>query len=151
MTADFGGTEIYSPMKNIFELGKAKECAETHIYLLTDGAVFNTNSVVELVSQNANMQQRVHTFGIGNGASEDLIKNCAFKGLGNYYFIYNEDEIQETVIKSLTRMRMKYSTITSIQLYDAKGKAIQSHLNSASAPIIDNNAVQLLDLLEKGK
>lgn len=45
-TANFGGTEIYRPMQHIFELGKPKTCAETHIYLLTDGAVFNTTDVV---------------------------------------------------------------------------------------------------------
>ena len=68
--ADFGGTEIYRPLQNIFEFGKPRNCAETHIYLLTDGAVFNTNAVISLVQKNANLQQRVHTFGIGNGASE---------------------------------------------------------------------------------
>ena len=71
------------------------------------------------MQKNANLQQRVHTFGIGNGASEQLIKNCAFKGFGNYYFVYNEAEIEETVVKSLTKMRMKYQTLNSIQLFDA--------------------------------
>ena len=80
-------------MQQIFEFGKPYTCAETHIFLLTDGAVFNTNEVIKLVQQNANMQQRVHTFGIGDGASERLIKNCAFKGFGNYFFIYDEAEI----------------------------------------------------------
>ena len=94
------------------------------------------------------MQQRVHTFVIGNGASEDLIKNCAFKGFGNYYFIYNEEEIEETVVKSLTRNRLKYSILNSIQLFDQAGKSIKTHLNGASAAIVDNNAIQLVDLLE---
>ena len=97
------------------------------------------------------MQQRVHTFGIGNGASEDLIKNCAFKGFGNYYFIYNEEEIEETVVKSLTRNRMKYSTLNSIKLFDQAGKSVKTHLNGATAPIVDNNAIQLVDLLEPGQ
>ena len=30
---------------------------------------------------------RVHTIGIGNGASNELIKGCALKGKGNYIFI----------------------------------------------------------------
>jgi hypothetical protein len=30
---------------------------------------------------------RVNTFGIGSGASTDLIKNCAKAGVGMFYFI----------------------------------------------------------------
>ena len=54
--ADFGGTEIYRPMEYIFSLGKPRNCEETHIFLLTDGAVFNTTDVIKLVQQNANLQ-----------------------------------------------------------------------------------------------
>jgi len=47
--ANFGGTEIFNPLKTIFDFGAPKDCAETHIFLLTDGAVFNTQQVVDLV------------------------------------------------------------------------------------------------------
>lgn len=63
------------------------DCTASHIYLLTDGAIWDTKQVVDLVAQNCNAQQRVHTFGVGNGASEELIKQVACKGLGHYYFI----------------------------------------------------------------
>ena len=48
--ADFGGTEIFSPLKAIFQKGKPSDCDETHIFLLTDGAVFNTGQVVNLIA-----------------------------------------------------------------------------------------------------
>jgi len=38
------------------------------IFLLTDGAVMNTTGVVNMVALN-NKYSRVHTIGIGNGAS----------------------------------------------------------------------------------
>lgn len=41
--ADFGGTDIYSPLKAIFDLPKLESDKETHILLLTDGAVGNTD------------------------------------------------------------------------------------------------------------
>lgn len=44
---------------------------------------------------------RVHTFGVGNGASTELIKNAASAGLGSYSFIYNVKEIEEKVILAL--------------------------------------------------
>ena len=40
--ADFGGTEIYQPLNSIFRYGKSTDCVETHVFLLTDGAVGNT-------------------------------------------------------------------------------------------------------------
>ena len=46
---------------------------------------------------------------------------------------------------------MKYSTLNSIQLFDEDGNAIKTQLNAATAPIVDNNAIQIVDLLEPGK
>jgi von Willebrand factor type A domain len=42
--ADFGGTEILTPLNEIFTTIKSRKqhSAQTHIYLLTDGAVHNT-------------------------------------------------------------------------------------------------------------
>ena len=41
--ADFGGTEIFDPLEQIFEYIEArnKKPVKSHIYLLTDGAVNN--------------------------------------------------------------------------------------------------------------
>lgn len=66
--ADYGGTEILPPLKAIFEAPKPNMAQETHILLLTDGAVNNTNEIVDLIKKNANLHTRVHTFGIGHGA-----------------------------------------------------------------------------------
>ena len=54
------------------------------------------------------MSQRVHTFGVGNGASEELIKQAAFKGFGQFSFIYNEEEIEERVISAVAKTRLDY-------------------------------------------
>ena len=42
--ADFGGTDIYSPLEKIYNM--STDCNETHIFLLTDGAVMNTKEIV---------------------------------------------------------------------------------------------------------
>ena len=39
--ADFGGTDIYSPLKQIFDM--QTDSTWTNIFLLTDGAVYNTD------------------------------------------------------------------------------------------------------------
>jgi hypothetical protein len=48
--ADFGGTEIFAPLHEIFVQEKSPE-TESHIYLLTDGAVHNTDAIVTLVRE----------------------------------------------------------------------------------------------------
>ena len=75
---------------------------------MTDGAVGNTAQIINLVKKNASLITRVHTFGVGNGADKNLITRCAEEGLGHHYFIYNEDEIEEKVIMSLTKTHLDY-------------------------------------------
>jgi hypothetical protein len=64
---------------------------------------------------------KVQTFGVGNGADERLIKGCAFAGLGNFTFIYKDEEIEEKVIDSLCRTRLEYLLVLEAAIYDADG------------------------------
>ena len=75
MEANYGGTEILPPLKEILSLKPIPDYAR-QIYLLTDGAVSNTASVISYVAQQTKVN-RVHTIGIGDGCSEDLIIGCA--------------------------------------------------------------------------
>lgn len=61
------------------------------VFLLTDGGVSNTEGVIKLVS-NSIKYSRVHTIGIGNGASEALIVGCAEKGKGCHVFIDDSED-----------------------------------------------------------
>lgn len=98
---------------------KPRKDQETHILLLTDGAVHNTTEIVDLISKNASLNTRVHTFGVGNGADEHLITRSAFAGFGHHYFIYNEEEIEEKVILALTKTALDYKVITDFAIFDA--------------------------------
>lgn len=72
----------------------------------------NTREIVKLVDENACLKEfRVHTFGIGNGASQELIKEVAFAGIGTYSFVYDLDKIEEIVIQALSK---NYSPILKI-------------------------------------
>lgn len=125
--ADFGGTEILQPLQAIFELPKAQSNVETHIYLLTDGAVHNTQAIVDLIKQRCFAgpgSARVHTFGVGSGADERLIKGCAFAGMGNFTFIYKNDEIESKVIESLSKTRLDYLIITEAKIIDENDEVL---------------------------
>lgn len=86
--ADLGGTNIFSPLDFIYKKKRAyKEIQETHIVLLTDGAIWDTDKVVNLVKKNSSLSQRLQTIGVGQGVSEDLVKRCAMSGFGSFYFV----------------------------------------------------------------
>jgi len=44
---------------------------------------------------------RVHTIGVGNGASAALIQGCAEKGKGKYVFIQDEENVAGKIIELL--------------------------------------------------
>ena len=94
-----GGTEILKPLLEIYKQD-VDLYLPRHIYLLTDGAVSNTEMVVSLI-RNYRDISTVHTFGIGSGVSTELVKNCALAGKGHYTFIDNLEEIETKVMQSI--------------------------------------------------
>ena len=95
-----GGTEIYAPLFHLITQ-KPIPGYPKQIFLLTDGGVSNTQGVIQMVANN-NKYSRVHTIGIGNGASEDLILGCAKKGKGYHVFITDNENPADKIIQLLT-------------------------------------------------
>ena len=100
MSADMGGTEIYNPLHNLITQ-KPIEGYPKQVFLLTDGGVSNTEGVIKMVGAN-NKYSRVHTIGIGNGCSEQLILGCAKKGKGIHVFIGDQENPAEKIIQLLS-------------------------------------------------
>lgn len=101
--ADLGGTEIFEPLHSIFANNDLREGLDKHVYLITDGQVFNPEDVVELIRNN-NKTFTLHTFGIGSGVSTSLITECAKAGRGKSYFVDNKATgLQGKVIDALCK------------------------------------------------
>ena len=99
MEADFGGTEILRPLEDIY--GRpAIEGYPRQVFVLTDGEVGNTSTVIGLVKKNVD-KARVFTFGIGEGASTSLVKGLARAGQGKAMFVKDEERLQPKVMKIL--------------------------------------------------
>ena len=98
--ANMQGTEMLKPMEAIFKL-KNNPKYPRNVFLLTDGAIGNTDEVVSKIRK-FNYSTRVHTFGIGSGASAYLVKETAKAGLGTSAMIADNDpKIKEKVIQAL--------------------------------------------------
>ncbi|XP_067236414.1 von Willebrand factor A domain-containing protein 5A-like isoform X1 [Chanodichthys erythropterus] len=99
MTEDMGGTEILEPLKHIY----SQPCYPDHprqLFIFTDGEVFNTKEVLDLVKHHAH-SHRCFSFGIGEGASTALITGMAREGYGHAQFITGTDPMQPKVMQSL--------------------------------------------------
>uniref|UniRef100_A0A9J8AQI0 von Willebrand factor A domain-containing protein 5A-like n=1 Tax=Cyprinus carpio carpio TaxID=630221 RepID=A0A9J8AQI0_CYPCA len=99
MKADMGGTEILQPLKHIY----SQPCYPDHprqLFVFTDGEVFNTKEVLDLVKSHAH-SHRCFSFGIGEGASAALITGMAREGSGHAQFITDTDRMQPKVMQSL--------------------------------------------------
>ncbi|CAB1349218.1 unnamed protein product, partial [Coregonus sp. 'balchen'] len=70
------------------------------LFLFTDGEVWNTKEVLDLVKRNAG-SHRCFSFGIGEGASSALISGVAKQGGGHAQFITGQDKMQPKVMQSL--------------------------------------------------
>jgi len=103
---------------------KPKQEQETHILLLTDGAVSNTPEIVNFVRKHANLTNRVHTFGLGNGADVNLIKQTAYAGFGQHYFVYNESQIEEKVIMAMTNTHLDYQVLSELEIFNSANQKL---------------------------
>nr|XP_043887248.1 von Willebrand factor A domain-containing protein 5A-like [Solea senegalensis] len=99
MNADLGGTEILESLKHIY----SQTCIPKQprqLFVFTDGEVFNTKEVLDLVKKNSG-SHRCFSFGIGEGASSALINGLAKEGGGHAQFITGTDRMQPKVMQSL--------------------------------------------------
>ena len=99
LDADMGGTNIYHPLKKVYET-PLKKGFPRFIFLLTDGEVGNTYEVLNLIKKNVNAA-RVFSIGIGSDCSQTLITQSAINGRGKHEFVVESQEIPAKVISLL--------------------------------------------------
>ena len=96
--ADLGGTELMEPLLYL-ENCLINDNKPTRIFILTDGAVFNTEECLEKIGQIGNNKDiRFFSLGIGSGCDEILVKGMSRKGNGKPEFVQNAEEITDKVI-----------------------------------------------------
>ena len=99
-SANFGGTEIYEPLKSsIDRLQVSDKRIVKKIFLLTDGEVSSPDRVVALAKEAAEKHGcRIHTFGIGRDCSVDLVSRVARAGQGTCSLVVENKELRSIVV-----------------------------------------------------
>lgn len=101
LNADLGGTNILSPLQAIFA-EPAKSGIPRQLFILTDGEVENTNLCIQTVKKQAKTT-RVFTFGIGSGASFQLVDGLSKAGNGSCEMIHDNSDMEEKLMRQLSR------------------------------------------------
>merc|ERR1712142_1313238 len=99
ISANLGGTEIFSPLQHILEKPLLAGLAR-QVFVLTDGQVSNSSACIDLVRKNSSTN-RVFTLGIGSSADRHLVKGMARAGKGTAAFTTQGEPITSKVIKQL--------------------------------------------------
>ena len=108
LQANMDGTNISSPLKDIFESKVYDDIPlARNIFLLTDGQVFNREMCINLISVNSN-RFRIHAIGIGNDFDKILIERAGKLGNGSSSFVEVVNKINEVVIETLNKCLRPY-------------------------------------------
>ena len=108
LNADMGGTNINSPLKDIYNnINYSKINLSKNIFLLTDGQINDRDECVELITANSN-KFRIHSLGIGDRFDEIFIERSGKLGKGSFLFVKNVEEINSAVINTLNKCLRNY-------------------------------------------
>ena len=103
LSANLGGTNIYDPLKDIFDSKDYDNIKlPRNIFLLTDGSVNNKNDVLNIIEAN-NLKFTIYSIGIGKYFDENLIKNAGIIGKGNYNFCNELDKLNSIIASEINK------------------------------------------------
>lgn len=85
-----GGTVLLKPLETIFNQETIPEYFR-QVIVLTDGAVYETGTILELVGKHQNTT-RVHSVGLGSSADHHLVDGLAKRGRGMSRYITHDEE-----------------------------------------------------------
>jgi hypothetical protein len=121
--ADMGGTELQRPVEKVLSSQANSEYPRS-VFILTDGSISNTERLLQYIEDNCSTT-RIHSFGIGSGASRYLVEGIANKGNGTATIVHDEDQnLNEKVIRALSLSSRSLLTNISVDWYKNKDSVI---------------------------
>ena len=124
LKADLGGTDIYQPLKNIYENNNIYNEIKLpkNIFLLTDGEIENKKQTLELIEKYSS-EFSIFSIGIGNSFDKDLIKNSGIIGKGGFNFCPNLENLNSIIINEIDKCVSSY-----ISNFNMKTSLDEKHL-----------------------
>lgn len=129
--ANFVGTKMYEPMKEIME--RRDKDVPLQIILLTDGQIWDQEKLFTLVEQqvrDSNGGIRVFTLGIGNYVSHSLIEGVAKAGNGFSQVVGETERMNTKVIRMLKACLQPLVRDYTLEVKYGPGNSAQNHENS---------------------
>ena len=111
LNANLGGTDISSPLREIFRCDDvySKINLSKNLFLLTDGEVDDRNDCINLIKDNSN-KFRIHSIGLGDYFDKVLIEQCGKLGKGSSSFVKDVENLNSVVIDTLNKGLRPYIT-----------------------------------------
>lgn len=100
--SDYGGTEMHNPIDDVFK--RRYTDMNLEVFVLTDGEVWNQNSLFDMVNSNMAKSQgaaRLFTLGIGNDVSTALVEGLARAGRGFAQIVGDDEKLNSKVVRML--------------------------------------------------
>ena len=120
LKADLGGTDISSPLKEIFNSKDYDEIKlARNLFILTDGEVNNREECLGLINTHSD-KFKVHAIGIGSSFDKQLIQNAGIQGRGTYHFVTNVSDVNSIIIESLSKCLRNYILDAKLSLNEIK-------------------------------
>ncbi|KAK8852775.1 von Willebrand factor A domain-containing protein 5A [Tritrichomonas musculus] len=146
LSASLGGTNIYSPLKNIFQTENLH--GQRQVFVMTDGEVFDSTKIMELVSKNSE-KNRIFSIGIGRGCDAGLIEGIANASGGKCDFVQKGDSIGEKVIPQLRSSL--HPSLNSIEIHIEGENNDSFEISPFPLPQINPNGASVVYLRMKKK
>ena len=109
LEANKGCTDIYSPLKSIYDSNDYDNInLPKNIFLLTDGEIDDKDKTLRIIEENSN-EFFIYSIGIGKDFDKDLIKNAGNLGKGNYDFCSDIKNLNQIIVKNIKNSSKKYS------------------------------------------
>ncbi|KAK8895163.1 von Willebrand factor A domain-containing protein 5A [Tritrichomonas musculus] len=146
LDASFGGTNIYPPLENIFQTENLH--GQRQVFVITDGEVFDSEIVIELVSMNSE-KNRIFSIGIGRGCDAGLVEGIANASGGKCDFVQEGDSIGEKVIPQLRSSL--HPSLNSIEIHIEGENNDFFEISPFPLPQINANGARVVYLRMKKK
>ena len=150
LSANLGGTDIYSPLKHIYDSHKIHDNIHLprNIFLLTDGEVDNKDKVLNIIEEN-NSNYTIYSIGIGNSFDKDLIKNAGIIGRGNYNFCNELTNLNSIIASEINKAVNNYIMDLDIKTSLDKNNIIKN--NKIKNVIRENEIINLNYIINNSK